>query len=68
MLKRRLLLLNHCGQILVEALVTCMLMAVIMVAFAKLIEMKKSRQKNYNNIQQKLEELHAKSVQNKPTK
>jgi hypothetical protein len=34
-------------------------MAVLMIAFAKLIELKKNNKPNLKNIQQKLEELNA---------
>lgn len=54
------------GQILIEALIASLLMAVIMVAFAKLIEKKRSNKLNYNHIQSKLEKLNAGA--NEPTK
>jgi Tfp pilus assembly protein PilV len=52
-------LLSDCGQILIEAVISCLLMAVLMIAFAKLIELKKNNKPNLKNIQQKLEELNA---------
>ena len=54
------------GQILIEAIISCLLMAVLMVAFAKLIEKKKSQKPNFGHIERKLEDLNA--AANEPAK
>jgi Tfp pilus assembly protein PilV len=50
---------RNSGQILIEAIVASLLMVVIMVAFAKLIEKKRTNKMDYKNIQVRLEELNA---------
>ena len=66
MSKRKMRLQPHRGQILIEALFASLLMIVIMVAFAKLIEKKRSSKMDYRNIQTKLEGLNASA--NEPAK
>jgi Tfp pilus assembly protein PilV len=50
---------RNSGQILIETIVASLLMVVIMVAFAKLIEKKRTNKMDYKNIQVRLEELNA---------
>jgi len=59
MSRSKMHLQSDSGQILIEALISSLLMVVIMVAFAKLIEKKRTNKMNYNSIQNKLEELNA---------
>ena len=66
MSRKKLRLYSHSGQILIEAIVVSLLMVVIMVAFAKLIEKKRTNKMDYKNIQTKLEELNASA--NEPAK
>jgi Tfp pilus assembly protein PilV len=59
MQKSKMPLLTRRGQILIEAIISCLLMTVIMVAFAKLIELKKSNKPNLNKVHKQLEDLNA---------
>ena len=63
MLRKKMSVLTRRGQILVETMVACALMLVVMLAFAKLIELRKSQKKNFNSIGQRIEALNAKSNQ-----
>lgn len=50
---------NNCGQILVEALVASALMILVMLAFAKLVELKKSQPKQpFNKVYRQIENLN----------
>lgn len=59
MRKQKMFFQRNSGQILIEAIVASLLMVVIMVAFAKLIEKKRTNKMDYKNIQVRLEELNA---------
>ncbi|MCC2677545.1 MAG: hypothetical protein K0R29_121 [Pseudobdellovibrio sp.] len=59
MRKQKMFFQRNSGQILIETIVASLLMVVIMVAFAKLIEKKRTNKMDYKNIQVRLEELNA---------
>jgi len=59
MRKSKMYFQRNSGQILIEAIVASLLMVVIMVAFAKLIEKKRTNKMDYKGIQARLEELNA---------
>lgn len=54
---------NNRGQILIEALVASALMILVMLAFAKLIELKKQQPKPFKKVYFKLDEINRSSVQ-----
>ena len=64
MLRKKMPVRNRRGQILVEMVVACTLMLVVMLAFTKLIELRKLQKKNFISIGQRVEALNAKSNQN----
>lgn len=68
MYKPKLPLFNYRGQILIEAIISCLLMGVVMVAFAKLIEAKKTQSKSYKKIQDRLEAINGESFSNESAK
>lgn len=68
MYKSKLQIFNRGGQILIEAIISCLLMAAIMVAFAKLIDAKKTQKRTYQKLQNRLEVLNGKSVSNESAK
>lgn len=57
------ILRNNCGQILIEALIASALMILVMLAFAKLIELKKEQPKAFKKVYSKLNEANRSSLQ-----
>jgi hypothetical protein len=54
---------NNSGQILIEALVASVLMILVMLAFAKLVELKKQQPQPFKKVFYRLDEINRSSLQ-----